>query len=366
MSLKVCHIIDGLGIGGAERHLVNVVNAMDCTEKMVVCIGKEMTGPSFQEKLDPSVNLEMVRIRFRNWPIRVVKLASLLRRHRIDVVHTHMYRANLYGGLAAWLAKRPVVVTSEHGENPWKKPYHRWLERNVISGIADIRLCVSQKILDTRKFDDRVPEEKLKLTINGTVLPETERRSDKNDVTIIGSVGRLVDAKDYSGLLRAAAILKSRYYKFQLCLVGDGPEMIALNHLRHELDLDDVVKFVGTVTDVDAYYRKFDIYVSSSKREGLPVALLEAMANRLPIVATDVGACAETICDGEGGIIIPPNSPGILADALARLLDDPILRDKFREAARLRIEKYFSVSRVAQDYLTLYQQILSAKQATQR
>jgi len=361
MPLNVVHIIDGLGIGGAERHLVNIVNAMNEDERAVVCIGRKPRGASFHQSLAPAVTQAFIRIRSYDWPVSVLKLASFLRRNRTDVVHTHMYRANLYGCLAAKLAKVPVIVTSEHGENPWKSFSHRWLERNIISNIADVRLCVSKKILDKRRNIDGVPIEKLRLTVNGTVLPKLGPGTVQNNVPVIGTVGRLIDAKDYSRLLRAIAILKDKHYKFRVDVVGNGPEMDALKKTTRDLELGDTVQFVGTVTDVDTYYRSFDMFVSSSKREGLPIALLEAMAYGLPIVATDVGASAETVCNGEGGLIVAPNDTTALADALKRLLDDATLRARLGGAARRRVEKHFSVSKLAHDYLSMYRQILGTK-----
>ena len=102
-----------------------------------------------------------------------------------------MYAANLYGSLAAAIARVPVVVTSEHGENPWKKLHQRWLERHVISSIADMRFCVSPRILEIRRDRDGIPASKLKLMVNGTVLPEERVADIRNPVPVIGAVGPL-------------------------------------------------------------------------------------------------------------------------------------------------------------------------------
>ena len=324
--MRVAHIIGSLAIGGAERHLVNLLNAMNCEYKAVICIGASQAGGSFAGDLDKSIEQHAVRIRTRSWPLGVARLARLLRTLRIDVVHTHMYGSSLYGALAVKLAGTPVFVTTEHGENPWKSKLNRVLESRLISPTADLRFCVSPRILEIRRDVDGVPAGKLRLVVNGTVVPADPGPRPGGEISRMGAVGRLISAKDYPVLLRAAALVKDRQCKFQLDIAGDGPERDKIESLIGSLGLADCVTMLGLVTDVDALYRRCDLCVSSSIREGLPVALLEAMAYGIPVVATDVGASAEVVKDGEGGLVVPPADPEALADAIATLLGDPGLR----------------------------------------
>ena len=289
-NLRVAQIIASLAIGGAERHLVNLLNAMNCDFKSVICIGEPAPGVTFEGDLDDDIERHTVRIRQRSALLGVSRLAKLLRRLEIDVVHTHMYGSSLYGALAVRLAGTPVFVTTEHGENPWKSRVERWIERRVISSAADCRFCVSPRILEIRRDVDGIPADKLRLTVNGTVLPQLPPQRAANEVPRIGAVGRLIPAKDYSVLLHAAADLRQRGYDFQLEIAGDGPERPMMSELISNLGLQDSVSMLGLITDVGALYRRCDFCVSSSIREGLPVALLEAMAHGLPVVATDVGA----------------------------------------------------------------------------
>lgn len=363
MGVRVAHVISGLRVGGAERNLVNLLNTLDCDYKACILIGAPTTGPTFVGDLDSDIEQFRVRIRRRNMPIGIAKLAALLKRARINVVHAHMYASNLYGTLAAALAGVPVVVTSEHGENPWKRSYQRWLERQVISKIADVRFCVSERILDIRRDRDGVPAAKLRLMINGTVVPEEKAGGSANPVPVIGAVGRFIPAKDYPCLLRAVAELRRRDYDVRLNILGDGPEFASMRQMVTELGLKPTVDMPGLVTDMDHWYRQCDAYVISSKREGLPVALLEAMAYGLPVVATDVGAIAGTVCDGEGGLVVPPGDPDRLADALARLIDDEDLRMRLGQGARRRVKEQYSVDNVARLHEDTYRQLLSGKKA---
>jgi glycosyltransferase involved in cell wall biosynthesis len=363
VEIRVAHVISGLRVGGAERHLVNLLNTLSCDYKSCIFVGAQPEGPTFHDDLDSDIEQYQVRIRRRNLPVGIARLATLLKKAKINVVHTHMYASNLYGSLAAALAGVPVVVTSEHGENPWKRSYQRLIERYVISTIADARFCVSPRILEIRRDRDGVPDSKLKLMVNGTVLPKKKASDSANPVPVIGAVGRFIPAKDYPCLLHAVAELRSRGHEFQLYILGDGPDFASVQDLVTDLGLESIVSLPGMVSDMESWYRRCDIYVISSMREGLPVALLEAMAHRLPVIATDVGAIAETVRDGEGGLIVPPGEPESIANALARLLDDPDLRDRLGKGAHRRIKDHYSVDKVAQLHEATYRQLLVGKKA---
>ena len=363
MTLRVAQIIGGLAVGGAERNLVNTFNAMCCEYRAAIFIGKPSSGPSFHGELDPEIAQHFVRVRRRSLPIGVMRLATLMRKLRLDIVHTHMFAPNLYGTIAAKLAGVPVIVTSEHGENPWKRPRHRLLERQVISRLADMRFCVSTKILSIRRDIDGVPASKLQLLVNGTTLPVLGPRRQQNPVPIIGAVGRFIPAKDYPRLLQAAAALRDSNRKFRVCIVGDGPEMPSVRAMVADLGLADIIELPGMAGDIGAWYRRFDIYVSSSVREGQPMALLEAMAYGLPVVSTDTGACATTVGHGFGGLVVPPGDTAALETALAQMIGDAELRSTCGANARRRVEERYSVQKVADAMTEVYAQILESKLA---
>jgi glycosyltransferase involved in cell wall biosynthesis len=274
-----------------------------------------------------------------------------------------MYESNLYGTIAARLAGVPVIITSEHGENPWKRNYQRWLERHVISPGVDSRFCVSPRILEVRRDIDGIPESKLKVIVNGTVVPPREEPDSSDPTPVIGAAGRFIPAKDFPGLMDAAAELRRRGLDFKLYVLGNGPEAEKVRERISRLGLERTVQLPGMVADIDQWYRKFDIFVSSSVREGLPVVLLEAMAHGLPVVTTDVGACSETVCNRVGGLVVPPGQPNLLADALASLITNPQLRNEYGGQARQRVEEHYSVAHVAALHEKHYEEVLAQKQS---
>lgn len=361
MKLRVAHIIGSLQVGGAERNLVNLLNVMSCEYRAAIFVGPRTTGPSFHNDLDAAVEQHFVRIRRRNVPVGIFRLARLLRLKRINVVHAHMFDACLYTAIAASLVGVPVVVTTEHGENPWKNDLHRWLERRVVSPLVDLRFCVSPQILEIRQDLDGVPAEKLRLTVNGTFLRPPKESRETESVPVVGTMGRFIPAKDYPTLVKAIDVLRRRGDDVRLQILGDGPEKQNVVDTIRECNLEEAVQLPGMVSDVDHWLEKFDIYVSSSVSEGQPVALLEAMAHGLPIVATDVGLSADTVVDGEGGIIVSPGDPAAIAEAIGQLLHDPGMRNLFGKNARARIQAEYGVDAVAESHLTAYRQILAKK-----
>jgi glycosyltransferase involved in cell wall biosynthesis len=283
----------------------------------------------------------------------VWKLARLLKRNAIDVVHSHMYEANLVGVLAARLARVPVVVTSEHGKNPWKTRAQRWVERTVISRFAHRRICVSKDILEIRRDVDGVPERKLTYIPNGTEIGMAGVSPPRTRF-VFGTIGRLVSAKDYATLIKAMGRLRDKGYPVHLYIVGDGPERAALESEIAALGLDSMIDLTGFQSDARAWLGRFHAFVLSSVREGQPMALLEAMASGLPIVATRVGGIPDTIAAGAEGLIVEPGDPAGLAGAMETLVLDEKTCQELGEGARARCRREFSIQAICDRYLQVY------------
>jgi len=360
--LRVCHLIGSLRYGGAERQVVNLLNHLPMTERYVLLLDPNGRG-ELRDALDPSVEVGTVPFRLRHGLPAVRHLAATLRQWRIDILHSHMFWPNLLGTVAARLAGVPVVLTSEHGKNLWKSRWHRWVERHVITPGADLRLCASEDILRLRAEVDRIPTAKLAYLPNGTELPRLEPRR-LGAAPVIGTVGRMVPAKDFGSLIAAAALLRERGLEFRLCLVGDGPLRPDLKQAVSMRGLDAVVEFAGFQSDVSAWLRRFDLFVLPSVQEGQPLALLEAMAHGLAVVATRVGGIPRTVRDGEEALLVQPSDPAALADALQRLLTDPQRRAELGRAARRRVEAEFSIDAVAARYQAIYRELWDAKHET--
>ena len=362
--LNVAQIIGRLSVGGAERHFVSLCNALTDCRLTAVLVSSATESPTLDAELSPSVATIHIPIRKRSIVTGIRRLAEMLEKSDCDVVHTHMFWPTLYGSLAARLARVPVVVTTEHGENRWKRFWHRWLERFLISRIADVRFCVSPEIRRRRHEDDGIPASKLEVVSNGTLVPELENTVSTDDGVVIGSVGRLVRQKNFPLFVRVIGLLRDRGYRIRAYIIGDGPERQDLERLQLTENLQDVVELPGFDTDTDGWYRRFDVYVNSSDEEGQPISVLEAMAYGLPVVACDVGAMRDTLEDGREGTIVPPGDAEKMLDALRFYLDNRDVATRHGEAARERVIRDFSIDAVAASYRQFYCRLLSAK-ATQ-
>jgi glycosyltransferase involved in cell wall biosynthesis len=361
--MRIAHVIGRLGIGGAERHFVNLLNALDDCDRVAILVSPPAHGPALEHLLDPRIEVLRHPVRKSRLSADMVGLAQRLRERSLDVVHCHMFWASCYGSVAARLAGVPVVVTTEHGENRWKRGWHRWIERRIISPRVDRRFCVSPAILARRRDDEGIPASKLELMPNGVPLPDLAAR-ETGPVPVIGAVGRFVPEKAFDRLVEAAALLRDRSLEFRLVIIGDGPELLAVQERVVTLGLEGRVGLPGYTTDVNAQLAKMDIFASSSIQEGLPVALLEAMSWGLPIVATDVGAVASAVGVGAGKIVAP-GDPTALAAALEELLASQALRAALGAAARRRVEREFSIASIARRHRDTYRSLLAARPTPQ-
>jgi glycosyltransferase involved in cell wall biosynthesis len=174
-------------------------------------------------------------------------------------------------------------------------------------------------------------------------------------------VGRLHAQKNLQVLLRAAAELSSLWPNLRVVLVGDGPERGRLEGLTRDLGLEERVRFAGEVPDVLPFLHAADLFVHPSRAEGMPGALLEAMACGLPCVATRIGGTVDIITDGEDGILIPPGDDRLLAGAIGRLLGDLVLARRLGRQARTTVEARFAMDGVARRYAVLYEELVAGR-----
>jgi glycosyltransferase involved in cell wall biosynthesis len=357
--MRIAHLLGHADFGGAERQCVNLLNALAHVGPMLVLTdGSRSHG--LLDQLDSRVRVRHSPCRLSTLPRDAIRLASILRRESVDVLHSHMFWPNLQGAMAVTMARTPAFVTSEHGMNPWKHAGHRWLERNLISRVAGARICVSQDIRDVRAGLDGIPSEKLIVIPNGTRILSEPRRPSRPSGAIL-AVGRLIEAKDYPNLLDAAALLQARGVRFRLRIAGDGPLRGELVSLAAAKGVADRVEWLGNRDDVGDLMRDSDVFVISSMREGQPMVVLEAMMAGMPIVATRVGGIPATLSHGIDSELVPPGDATQLAASIARLLDDAPLAATLGKAAHRRAVTQFSIDAVAAEHLRLYERLLAAR-----
>jgi glycosyltransferase involved in cell wall biosynthesis len=285
-------------------------------------------------------------------PAVVFRIAKVLRGLKSDLVHTHNTKPLLYGAPAARAAGIRAVIHTRHGQGRNTTRRQSMMFKLVARQCVDRIVSVSRDSAQLAAGQG-LPEEKLITIHNGIDLSRFSLSGPRASGPAI-AVGRLSPEKDIPTLLHAAAIVTRQEPSFRLRLLGSGPCLQELQHLREQLGLRDHVEFAGAVNDVAAELAKSRMLVLPSLSEGISLALLEAMAVGLPTVATNVGGNPEVVLDGVTGLLIPKRSPELLADAMLKIYREPELGRAMGLAGRQRVETCFDARQMVARYEALY------------
>jgi len=300
-------------------------------------------------------------------PRGFVRLIGFLRVFRPQILHSHMFHANLAARLVRLFCPVPVVISTLHSAAESSREtagvkLRDWVYR-LTDPLADMVTAVSQAVADRHSAAGAVPRAKLRVIPNGVdtgrFRPDPALRENTRRELGVGerfvwlAAGRLLWKKDYASLLRAFARLADGV----LLIAGDGPEGERLRQQARELGVD--ARFLGACEDLPALLNAADGFVLSSVVEGLPMVLLEAAASGLPAVATDAGGVRDCVADSETGFVVPRSDSGALADAMARLAALPAeTRTHMALAARTRAVERYDVETVAAEWERTYRELL--------
>ena len=360
------HALWCLDAAGMENGVINVCHRLP-SEEFAPSICTFRAGGAAEERVDIGrVGLFNVKRHFGNDPSLPFRLAWLLRRRRIDVLHTHGWATLIEGLAAARLAGVRTVIHGEHGnidDRPRQLFAQRWGWRKV-----DRVLSVSSALADRLASVVGFPRERIHVIPNG-VDTDRFRPSDtsKSELRrqlglpsgglLIGMVARFVPFKDHAGVFGTLAKLREAQIEVHLALAGDGPLGDELKQLAGKLDIADRVHFLGELARVEPLLGALDVFVSnSSHNEGMSNAILEAMASGVPVVATRVAASPELLDEGKAGILIPPRDTEALAAALRQLVDRPGFQLSLSQVGRQRAVDCYSISSMVESYSRLYLQ----------
>lgn len=291
------------------------------------------------------------------------RVARVLHAMRADAVHTHMFAPLLFTAVPRRLAGIPALVHTEHSleyleEKPTYRRLLRWLARGTTSFVV-----LGERM--RRYYADRigVPPDRLRVIPNGVVLQapggdgarrDARRELGTGDGFVVGAVGRLAPEKNLGLLLRAFARATAGTPDARLALIGDGTERAALERLAADLGIAARVVFAGWRRDVPRLLPALDVLALSSHSEGLPLAVLEAMAAGIAVVATAVGDIPDVVRDGETGRLVPAGDEPALAAALDELRRDPERRGSLGRAGRALVAARYSRDAMVNAYVEAY------------
>ncbi len=296
------------------------------------------------------------------------RLYRLLRREHPVILHTWLFHANILGRILGRLAGVPIIISSERTmgmESQWRYRLNEWT-----APLVDRISCVSQNVATFARESIRLPQKKLVVIPNGVVVDDFLSARDSglrarlgfpDETVIIGSVARLHPVKGSRYLVEAFAQLALSDPALHLLLIGDGPERAGLETWVAERDLEQRITFLGERTDISALLSVIDVFVLSSLWEGMPNAVLEAMAAGLPVIATAVGGTPEVVLPGVTGLLGRPGDVPALTQALAQILQDPTLQRTMGQAGLSRVQEHFSITSVVRETTDLYEMLLLEK-----
>jgi glycosyltransferase involved in cell wall biosynthesis len=370
---RVLYLITELDIGGAEQVLLSFLKNMDRYkyEPAVCCFSAGALAPEIQ-----SLGIRLIDLKAENKfdLLALFRLWRILNEERFDIVHTHLFHANIAGRVLARLARVAVVVSTHHYAFSYNGAWGAWLDR-LTCRLADRIIAVSRAARNFFLLHVDGKQERVELIYNGVDLDAfgSSLKADKslreslclNNDFIVGCIGRFAEVKGQSYLLEAARALIEKGIPLKVLLVGSGPWEGRLKKICQELNIVSQVIFLGSRRDVPAVLESIDLYVQPSLQEGLSIILLEALAMRRPVIATAVGGNSEVIVNGESGLLIPARDRQALAAAVADLLSDKEKANRLAQGARLRIEENFDIRDTVRKTEALYSRLIKEKKLRQ-
>lgn len=371
-SPRVLHVITDLERGGAEivlQRLLARMSPADITANVVSLAGDGPVGEMILQTGHAVSSLDASR---GSYMASIPRLADMIRDFRPSVVQTWMYHADVIGGIAARLAHVPGIVWGLHA-GPLPRDRSFWgihLRRAALGqlsrSIPDKIVCCSESTFEAH-VSAHYSRRRMVVIPNGFVIPpdplppQAEVRAlvgIPGDVKVVGRVGRSHEQKGISTLAKAFRKLVEEHTDCRLVLVGQGfdEENLELTRLLEELGVLDRTHLLGEQDDPSMLYRAFDVAVSSSITEAMPLVVGEAMAVATPVVATDAGDSSILIADPSR--IVPVRDADRLASAVSRVLAlSSAGRDQLGRRDRDRVSKHFGIEEMASRYVSLYQEL---------
>ncbi len=373
--ISVLYFTNGKARGGAEEHILTLLRGLDrsrfrpylaCTPVVAECLAKDLPA-----------DVEVFPVSFCG--LREVaggvRLARFIRRHNIDILHSHLFYSSFFASPVGWLCRVPVIVETPHVREQWRHGLKAgfWIDRlagrfvthYIAVSAANARYLVGEK---------RLPAKKVVTILNGCDLgrfdplhqaPAALRASlgFAPDDLVLLVAGRLEPQKGHRVMLEALPLLRRDFPNVRLVCVGDGALRGQLEQQVRELCLSDAVRFVGYQNDIPRWLSLADVTVLPSFFEGLPLIAIESLAAARPMVATTVDGTPEVILDGRTGFTVPAGDALALAVAIGRLLRDPDKRRNFGQAGRSFVLEHFTQERQVEQTLQLYFDALQQRKA---
>jgi glycosyltransferase involved in cell wall biosynthesis len=364
------HVIDSLGLGGAQSVLVNLLRYAD--RSMFELEVATMSGRGVYWDRVEALGVPVRSLSFsRAIPAYVPSLIARCLKRRYDVVHTHLIGANVIAKPLAALCGVKVRINHDHCNDKEFDP-RRWvaIADRWSNHLSTHVIAVSQSTCDYLIEQEGMPRDRVTTIHNGIDLEVFHPRRDQSaaarerlgfppDAFIVAGIGRLSYQKNFSLFIDVAAAVLARQPTAYFVIAGTGPEDQQLRERAARLGIDQRLRFLGYVGDMPGLYPAVDALLLTSRYEGLPITILEAMATATTIVSSNLDGVAEILRDGEHGALVPPTDAAVFAERVCELIDHPDVGARRSAAALHKVQTGFSAESVARAVEGVYLKYLN-------
>lgn len=362
-AIKILHIDDAHEWRGGQQqafYLIAEMHKRGYSTKMICQPGSAMAKKCHET----TIPFQCIRMHNELDIFAAFKIARHCKRHGYSIIHAHSAHALSMGIFAKLFHRQLKLVASRRVDfSVRKSAFSVWKYNNR---FVDQIICISEKIKRIL-LDDGIPAEKLIKIYSGVELdkyqhlkPDNSFRSRWNipeNHFLVGTVAAIVGHKDYPTLLNAASRVIEKNKNVTFLAVGSGKDEIKIKQLAQDLKLKERFVFTGYQPEVGSFLREFDLFVASSRKEGLGTSVLDALALGIPVVGTQAGGIPESVQDNINGLLVPKQNSEALAKAILTLTAQPELLRKFAENAPKSVEK-FAISNTVDQTLHIYSQLL--------
>ena len=359
--IRVLHVIDSLDLGGAQTALAGMIKYCDRARfepEVAAMHGRGVFWETFTALGVPVHSLSP-----RKWiPLFVPRFLRLVRKRRPAIVHCHLFGSNWIAKPMAANAGVPVRINHDQCNDQLRETHRAALAMDTVTNRFSSHVCAVSS--STREFlirRERIPPTRVSLVYNGVDLARFTPRprvANAGRFVVLG-VGRLHPQKNFALFLDAAASVAAKNPDALFRIAGTGPEDAKLRAHAEKLGISSRVEFLGHVADTPALYASADVLLMTSTYEGTPLAVLEAMATRVAIVARRVDGIAEILEDGGNALLCEGPAPARFAEALDKLFVNPDLRERLVEAAFKKVTASFSAAAMARHVEAIYDRCLA-------
>lgn len=368
-KIRVLHCIETVYSGGVEKRRLELAKYFHDKNFTLKIICTWAGGPILKEFT--SLGIDLIQIGGFSHPFEILKhkkVLSVIKKFKPHIIHGAIFEGMTMAAINGNLGRVPIIILEETSDPQNRKNRANFLLRQF-SRFSDKIIAISPEVKKYLNQTAKIPLDKIELINNGIQTPEFSKEEEitkklddlgLSDSVVIGFVGRLYnDHKRLSDLIEAISIIKNKNVK--LLIVGDGRDKDLILEKIRKYAIEDKVVMVGFQQDTSLYYSMMNIFCIPSSREGFGLVAAEAMMHRLPVLATKVGGLADIVVDGETGFLVPPFNPGVIAEKLDVLIENPALRTQLGKAGFTRAMKSFTSERYCKEIEKLYIALLMDK-----